>query len=237
MLLAALALLVSACHGAYYLPGISPNTYQQGDSITLKANKVTSTKNPVQYDYYDLPFCRKAKTKASFDNLGERLTGDVLTATPYEIGIKEDSSCKILCRKVNKKHDIHLLNEVIDQEYRIHWMLDGLPVGVRSESNVVYRGYPVGFTVDNPPSADPKHAKRLQKYIYNHVKIIVRYSEKPEEFKGVRVVGFEVVPISIKHQYEGTFEKDKTVVSTCNPAATLTNNPDTLQPLGSSVEM
>jgi hypothetical protein len=53
--------------------------------VSLKANKVTSTKTPVQYDYYDLPFCKRRKTKSRADNLGERLSGDSLTTSPYEV--------------------------------------------------------------------------------------------------------------------------------------------------------
>ena len=61
--------------------------------VTLKANKITSTKTPLQYDYYDLPFCTRGSrgsTKAKADNIGERLSGDSLTTSPYEV-----SDCKI----------------------------------------------------------------------------------------------------------------------------------------------
>jgi hypothetical protein len=53
--------------------------------VSLKANKVTSTKTPLQYDYYDLPFCRNDKSKSHAENLGERLSGDSLTTSPYEV--------------------------------------------------------------------------------------------------------------------------------------------------------
>ena len=45
--------------------GVTPGSFQQGDSVSLKANKVTSTKTPLQYDYYDLPFCKKRKSKSN----------------------------------------------------------------------------------------------------------------------------------------------------------------------------
>lgn len=44
-----------------------------------------TTKSPLQYDYYDLPFCKKRKSKSQAGNLGERLTGDSVTASPYEV--------------------------------------------------------------------------------------------------------------------------------------------------------
>lgn len=56
--------------------------------VSLKANKVTSTKTPLQYDYYDLPFCKSRKQKSRAENIGERLTGDSLTASPYEVGAR-----------------------------------------------------------------------------------------------------------------------------------------------------
>ena len=196
----------------------------------MKANKVTSTKNPLTYDYYDLPFCKRPKSKASVDNLGERLSGDSLTISPYEVVVKEDSGCKVLCRKVHKKRDIHMLKEVIEQEYRVHWILDNLPVGIRSVDDMgglVHRGFPVGMLRQIS-------AKTKEHYMYNHVRIIVRYSEKPEEHDGIRIVGFEVVPFSIKHTYEGSYEQDKTTLSTCNPLTQIRHNPNNLQPIGKS---
>ncbi|RYH06195.1 hypothetical protein EON65_43185 [archaeon] len=54
--------------------------------MPVKANKVISTKTPLQYEYYDLPFCKKGRSKSKAENLGERLTGDTTTTSPYEVG-------------------------------------------------------------------------------------------------------------------------------------------------------
>ena len=51
----------------------------------LKTNKVTSTKTQLPYDYYDLPFCKRKKTTSRAENLGERLSGDSTTISPYEV--------------------------------------------------------------------------------------------------------------------------------------------------------
>lgn len=115
-----LVLSSSKCWASYYLPGVTPVSFNQGDTVwfnsmrykglknlpfgdigsettpshlivwhvhqvSLKANKVTSTKTPLQYDYYDLPFCKRRRTKAKADNIGERLSGDSLTTSPYEV--------------------------------------------------------------------------------------------------------------------------------------------------------
>jgi hypothetical protein len=88
---------------SYYLPGVTPNYYETGEKVgffsysvasssflfqvTLQANKVTSTKTPVQYEYYDLPFCKRGRSKSKAENLGERLSGDTTTASPYEVSL------------------------------------------------------------------------------------------------------------------------------------------------------
>ena len=107
--------------------------------------------------------------------------------------MKQDEACVILCRKVYKKDDLNKFKAMIDEEYRVHWLLDNLPVAVRNdELGYVSRGYPIGFVNNGEKSQKTDH------YLYNHVRIIVRYSEEPEEFNGARIVGFEVVPFSLK---------------------------------------
>ena len=81
-----LSLLVS-WGAALNLPGVAPNSWDDNELVTLKANKVTSMKTPMAYNYYDLPFCKRRKTKAKSENLGESLSGDSLTASPYEVSV------------------------------------------------------------------------------------------------------------------------------------------------------
>jgi transmembrane 9 superfamily protein 2/4 len=181
--------------------------------VTLKANQVTSTKAQIPFDYYDLPFCRRKHTSGKTDNLGERLSGDKATNSPYVLKMKQEEKCAFLCRKVVKPTELRTLRHMIDNDYRVHWLLDNLPVAVRNEElNYVTRGYPVGYM------GYPSGAKKPHHYLYNHVRIVVRYSEIPEEFSGSRIVGFEVVPFSVKHKYEEHVKSPtkETVLSTCN---------------------
>lgn len=82
---------------------------------------------------------------------------------------------------------------------------------------------------DRPNAAQPPHARtsthtRTQPNvhcIYNHMRIIVKYNEDPSRFQGSRVVGFEVVPFSVKHQWDShngatAFDPQATVLETCN---------------------
>ena len=115
--------------------------------------------------------------------------------------MKQDEACIVLCKKQHKKSEINMFKQMIDQEYRVHWLLDNLPVAVRNdELGYVSRGYPVGFVALTPKSKKPLH------YLFNHVRIIVRYSEEEAEFSGARIVGFEVVPFSIKVRWWGHLE-------------------------------
>jgi len=215
-----------------HLPGVSPKAAVDGQHIQLKANKVTSTKTPLQYDYYDLPFCKNKKSKSVADNIGERLSGDSLTTSPYELKMKTDESCVILCKKSFNKNHVSMFKEMIDNEYRVHWLLDNLPVAVRNdELGFVTRGYPIGFksTVPNKPT-------KTWHYLFNHVRIIVRYNENPDEFEGARIVGFEVVPFSIKHKYDSpdsvTKKNEKSSsLATCNTMNPAQYNPEMFQPI------
>jgi len=209
-----------------YLPGVTPTTFQQGDSVVLKANQVTSTKTQLPYDYYDLPFCRRKHTHAKAENVGERLSGDTTTNSPYMLKMKNDESCVILCRKLYKSDQTRMFREMISQDYRVHWVLDGLPVAVRHEgADYVTRGYPVGFIVKSPDTNKEHH------YIYNHVRIIVRYTEDILDYEGSRIVGFEVVPFSLKHEYDTkeSFNPASTTLKTCNQFSPATHNADKLQ--------
>lgn len=142
--------------------------------------------------------------------------------------MKQDEACVILCRKQHNKADISQFKTMIDQEFRVHWLLDNLPVAVRNdELGYVSRGYPIGFVAMSPKKKTPQH------YLFNHVRIIVRYSEIPEQFDGARIVGFEVVPFSIKHLYQTAFKKDETVLDTCNQFTPAKYDSDSFQ----SVEM
>lgn len=219
--------VLALTQAAYYLPGVTPVSFQTGDTVALKANKITSTKTPLQYDYYDLPFCKRPKTKSKAGNIGERIGGDAVTTSPYVLKMKQDEACIVLCRRQYKKSDVAMFKSMIDQEYRVHWLLDNLPVAVRNEElGYVSRGYPVGFLTTTSKSTKPQH------YLFNHVRIIVRYSEEETEFEGARIVGFEVVPFSIKHEYEDSqknFDKDGTVLNTCNQFIPAQYNPDNFQ--------
>ena len=122
---------------------------------------------------------------------------------------------------------------MINEEYRVHWLLDTLPVAVRNEElGYVTRGYPVGFIATVPSK------KQAQHFLFNHVRIIIKYSERPDEFDGQRIVGFEVVPFSIKHEYEPSEGEQISSLKTCSQYKPVTYDPSRFQPVeGNSEEI
>ena len=65
------------------------------------------------------------------------------------------------------------------------------------------RGYPLGFI----GSADRPGSVEGTAYLYNHLRFVIKF-HKEDSFVGARVVGFEVEPLSVKHQYKGKFTTD-----------------------------
>ena len=53
LLLLGAALAPAAC---FYLPGVAPRDYADGEHVDMKVNKLTSTKTQLPYEYYALPF-------------------------------------------------------------------------------------------------------------------------------------------------------------------------------------
>jgi hypothetical protein len=74
--------LLAAICDAFYLPGVAPHEYLDGEHVEIKVNKLSSTKTQLPYDYYSLPFCRPVQVINKVENLGEVLHGSVIQV-PY----------------------------------------------------------------------------------------------------------------------------------------------------------
>ncbi|EGD76169.1 transmembrane 9 superfamily member 4 [Salpingoeca rosetta] len=201
-IVAVLLCMLASASVAFYVPGVAPQDFADGDTVEIKSVKMTSSKRPkLPYPYYYLPFCRPLKMKNSRENLGEVLRGDRITNTPYELHMNQNVSCRLLCRgekyveKSYTKAQIHRFEKFIRGEYRVHWIMDNLPAATRVEydDTVKYiRGYPVGFV-------DPT----IGTHIFNHVTIVGKIH--PGSHEGThRIVGFEVRARSVDvSRYEG----------------------------------
>lgn len=71
---------------SFYLPGVIPHSFENGDVVDLKVNKLSSVHTQLPYDYYSLKYCKPTNGVKSYsENLGEFLTGDRIENSPYEV--------------------------------------------------------------------------------------------------------------------------------------------------------
>uniref|UniRef100_A0A7S3JWC0 Transmembrane 9 superfamily member n=1 Tax=Aureoumbra lagunensis TaxID=44058 RepID=A0A7S3JWC0_9STRA len=209
------ALVVPICvNSISFLPGVAPQAYESGNKLRLYVNKLTSTKTQIPYDYYRLPFCHP-KIHLQSENIGERLAGDRIENSLYELRIGVKENCKIVCRKRVGKSGVKQFVQAIDDDYRVHWIVDNLPASTlltdrQDPSAAPYhvRGFPVGFTLSLQSGRE--------RFLFNHVRIVVSLHQVVDD--RYHVVGFRAEPFSIKHSYEGeatNFNLD-TRLLTCN---------------------
>lgn len=177
---------------AFYLPGVAPTEYQQGDWVELKVNKLTSTKTQLPYRFYVLPYCKPKELHMSAVNLGEILMGESVESSPFNIRMDTNETCKLLCKEkieLGQKEKADF-KRMIDQDYQVNWLVDNLPAAMKfAKKKDKTTSYVLGFPVGT--KEDDKH------FVNNHWHIALQYNQAPDEFEGYRVVGFEVYPYSI----------------------------------------
>jgi transmembrane 9 superfamily protein 2/4 len=207
-------LLLHHAH-SFYLPGVAPEDFQKGDRLMVKVNKLTSIKTQLPYTYYTLPYCKPDKIVDSAENLGEVLRGDRIENSPYVFKMREPQMCNIVCRQVLDEKTAKAYKEKIDDEYRVNMILDNLPLVVPirrldQESSIVYQhGFHVGLKGQYAGTKEEKY------FMHNHLTFTVKF-HKDQQTDAARIVGFEVRPFSVKHEYEGEWSKT-TRLTTCDP--------------------
>ncbi|XP_020583677.1 transmembrane 9 superfamily member 7-like [Phalaenopsis equestris] len=204
-----LLLLLCDSSLAFYLPGVSPRDFQNGDELQVKVNKLSSTKTQLPYVYYFLDYCKPSKIRNSAENLGEVLRGDRIENSVYLFKMRKDETCKVACRVKLSQKAAKRFKEKIDDEYRVNMILDNLPAAVprqRKDGNhdLTYEhGFRVGIK-----------SKNKKYYINNHLNFKVMYHKDLDADEG-RIVGFEVIPSSVKHEYT-EWDDMNTKLTTCN---------------------
>ncbi|KAI3444076.1 hypothetical protein Pfo_000741 [Paulownia fortunei] len=209
-----LVLILQACNG-FYLPGSYMHTYSTGDEIYAKVNSLTSIETELPFSYYSLPYCKpKGGIKKSAENLGELLMGDQIDNSPYRFRMNVNESVYLCTTPPLSEHEVKLLKQRTRDMYQVNMILDNLPAMRFTNQNGVkiqWTGYPVGYT---PPNSNDD-------YIINHLRFRVLIHEYEgagveiigtgEEGMGViseadnnkasgyEIVGFEVVPCSVKY--------------------------------------
>ncbi|KAG5137094.1 hypothetical protein JHK82_021825 [Glycine max] len=218
--------LFSSVH-SFYLPGVAPRDFQiiediellfhvwhQGDPLFVKVNKLSSTKTQLPYDYYFLKYCKPKTILNNAENLGEVLRGDRIENSVYTFHMRKEQSCTVVCHETLDAESAKSFKEKIDDEYRVNMILDNLPVAVRrqrrdgGQSTTYEHGFRVGFKGNYQGSKEEKY------FINNHLSFRVMYHKDPET-GSARIVGFEVTPNSINHEYKEWNDKNPQV-TTCN---------------------
>ncbi|XP_035513331.1 transmembrane 9 superfamily member 4 [Morone saxatilis] len=193
----------------FYVPGVAPRDFHEGDTVDIKAVKLTSSRTQLPYEYYSLPYCKPESVFYKGENLGEVLRGDRIVNTRYNVEMNKDKKCETVCdKKKLSVEESKLVAERIQEEYYVHLIADNLPVATRLEfypnreaggeeeqkKDVVKdiqfeHGYRLGFVDSN------------KFYLHNHLSFILYFHrEKLEEgdVHNYRVVRFEVIPQSVK---------------------------------------
>ncbi|CAM9001755.1 unnamed protein product [Rhodiola kirilowii] len=211
----------------FYLPGVAPQDFERGDELKVKVNKLTSTKTQLPYSYYSIPYCRPEKIVDSTENLGEVLRGDRIENSPYTFKMRDPQMCNVVCRITLDAKSAKDFKEKIEDEYRVNMILDNLPLVVPGKRQDLDNTpiYQLGFYVGLKGAQNGK--KEYKHFIHNHLSFNVKF-HRDSDRDAARIVGFEVKPFSVKHEYEGSWEKN-TRLTTCDPHAKRTvsssNNP------------
>ncbi|XP_057749528.1 transmembrane 9 superfamily member 10-like [Arachis stenosperma] len=194
--------LLFAYHAScFYLFDVAPQDFHKGDPLMVKVKELTSTKTHLPYSYYSLPYCHPERVVDSAETLGEVIQGELIQNSPYLFRMREPQKCKIVCRIVLDAKTAKEFKEKIEDEYRVNMILDNLPlvrgISFPDESSILYsHGFPIGFTGMYAGSKEVKY------FIQNHLTFVVKYHEDPIKNLS-KIVGFEIKPFSVKHEYDG----------------------------------
>lgn len=158
MLLATVArfLACSAVAAAWYLPMIAPVDYTKDELVPVYVNRLTGAGHSLEgVDYYDprLPFCSpSSQPQKVAGSLGSVLLGDRLYTSVFEVHMLEDVECAVACIAEIPGPDAAFIEQLISEQFRQHWLVDGLPVvGASLETDGTHSlepGFLVGSLVD-----------------------------------------------------------------------------------------
>ena len=111
-----------------YLPGVPQKRYEHNEKLIMTANALDSISTQLSFDYYSLPFCQPNEgIIRGNENLGQKLSGNTIDNTPYQINMLQNKQCEVLCTKTYSRDHISEFVAKIKQNYYVNFMLDNLP--------------------------------------------------------------------------------------------------------------
>ena len=121
---------------------------------------------------------------------------------PFKLAAKIDSKCTVMGKASISQKKTKWLKNLIHKDYMVHMELDTLPL-LYKRKNFALRGYPVGFRNGGKHPEAARVMPDTDYYLFNHMKFTITYHEDPSQFQGLRITGFDVIPVSIKHEGDG----------------------------------
>ncbi|KAF0716280.1 Aste57867_2923 [Aphanomyces stellatus] len=197
---------------AFYLPGVQMITYKGGDDVPLFVNSLSSPETLLPIEYYNLPFCTPKKLEYKSENLGEYLTANRIENSPYDLKFLEKKDCAILCQATYNQRVVHKFATMVQEKYRVNWIIDNMPVSVKNDDGDQFLGFPLG-TYNKEVDKTPR--------LNNHVKILVSYNNMddfatPTADEG-HIVDFVVIPQSYHYSTKNIL-KDENRMNYCEPS-------------------
>ena len=190
---------------------INPNpifdySHSKNEPLNILAGSLSSLRAIIPFDYTKLKICKPQRYEKAEDTIGEILTGESLYRTGYSAYTNKDEYCQTLCYNQFSEYQIKIIQKLIRSRYSTNWFLDKLPAGLIIYDSLInntkvryYRGIPLGFLNGN------------QTYIYNHFQFHILLNEIDKD--RYNVVGFNILPMSIKHNNENaTCALDETTI-------------------------
>jgi len=170
-------------------------SHDKGEPLSILAGSLSSRRGIIPYGYTRLNICQPKRLVKAEDTLGEILTGEVLYTTDYIANTNEDQFCQILCYNTFEEKTVNLIKKLIRRRYFTNWIVDKLPAGLlllnketKQTSLKYFNGIPLGY-VENGVF-----------YIYNHYQFHILLNKIDDD--KYNVVGFNILPLSIKHDNE-----------------------------------
>ncbi|KAJ6157955.1 hypothetical protein N7470_005547 [Penicillium chermesinum] len=201
-LLASAVISISSFSTAFYLPGVAPSSYDEGQNVPLFVNHLTPSfsrddqlHSVFAYDYYHphFQFCQpEGGPKDIRESLGSILFGDRIQTSALELHMAQNQSCKAICKEATfDARSAIFTNRRISQGYNINWLVDGLPAAqLNRDSNTQTEFYSPGFALGYLDDGG-------RAILNNHFDILIDYHRVGHGAKEkLRVVGVLVQPES-----------------------------------------
>lgn len=201
--IAAAAFLLLKHASCFYLPGVSPSSYSQGDRLELNVNALTPSISQqdeqihavVGFDYYHpaFHFCQpEGGPQSRRESLGSIIFGDRIQSSPFDLHMGINETCKIACKgSAFDERSTRFVNRRIEEAYNVNFFVDGLPAAELKADPLTNErfaspGFPLGKIQEDGTKA-----------LNNHWDIIIEYHTAGLRGLKYRVVGVLVQPQSL----------------------------------------